>query len=337
MAARLLCNAEKVMRRNVCLLALTSGLFLRSMSGCAGEATEQETQAQRLAAGWGSDDGWGSDEGSWGSEDSKSSTSSGRGNPSPGKGGGLPKFSFFVTSLRAMRDLSRSQSGFGGDLRFGETGDNPGLRGADKICATIAEESMPGSGSKVWRAFLSTTKGGAGGGPVHAKDRIGSGPWYDRVGRLVAMSQTDLMQYRPGKADSEIKDDLPNEDGIPNHDPDGDGPVDNHNTLTGTRTDGRLYSSDPAFTCNDWTSSKRSGSPRVGHSWLRGGSSVIRSLGGLSNADGSYGDWKSYTNTGGCGAAVTLGESSGSEPVDREPVVGSRGGYGGIYCFALQP
>src|SRR4051812_38554586 len=53
-------------------------------------------------------------------------------------------FSFFVTSLRAMQRLSGSADGFGGDLRFGETGEGAGLRGADQICTTIAEQSMPG-------------------------------------------------------------------------------------------------------------------------------------------------------------------------------------------------
>jgi len=38
--------------------------------------------------------------------------------------------------------------GFGGDLRYGETGAGAGLRGADKICATLAEASMPGAGAK---------------------------------------------------------------------------------------------------------------------------------------------------------------------------------------------
>jgi hypothetical protein len=32
------------------------------------------------------------------------------------------RFSFFVTSLKAMQQLSGSEDGFGGDLRFGESG-----------------------------------------------------------------------------------------------------------------------------------------------------------------------------------------------------------------------
>ena len=55
------------------------------------------------------------------------------------------KFSFFVTSLNAMRMLSGNRNGFGGDLRHGETGEGAGLRGADKICSEAAELGMPGA------------------------------------------------------------------------------------------------------------------------------------------------------------------------------------------------
>src|SRR5215217_3094897 len=53
-----------------------------------------------------------------------------------GVGGSPPsaeKFSFFVTSLKAIRRLSGNDDGFGGDLRYGESGDGAGLKGADKI------------------------------------------------------------------------------------------------------------------------------------------------------------------------------------------------------------
>ncbi|MET0342434.1 MAG: hypothetical protein ABW252_15625 [Polyangiales bacterium] len=282
------------------MLALTSGLVVQTLSGCAVEVAdaEQHAQAETLAQA---------------------------GSAAPAK------FSFFVTSLRAMRELSKSANGFGGDLRFGETGENAGLRGADKICASIAEESMPGAGSKVWRAFLSTTKGGANGAPVHAKDRIGAGPWYDRTGRVVALTKADLFQYRPASADTRIKNDLPNEDGVPNHDPDGTGQVDNHQTLTGTNHNGELFSKDLRFTCNDWTNAKADSidSPRVGQSWLRAG---FRAPAG--NV-GGYGHWLSSGNEAGCGAGVSIVEMGG--PRESNPTVGSGGGYGGFYCFALAP
>ncbi|NLW30726.1 MAG: hypothetical protein GXY77_04625, partial [Fibrobacter sp.] len=97
----------------------------------------------------------------------------------------LEYFSFFLTSLQSLQELSGSQDGFGGDLRFGKTGPGAGLLGADSICQTIAEMSMPGSRVKKWRAFLSVEHG-PDGNQVDAIDRIGSGPWYDREGRLLA-------------------------------------------------------------------------------------------------------------------------------------------------------
>src|SRR3954466_9747723 len=104
-------------------------------------------------------------------------------------GGQAGTFSFFVTSYVALQRLSGSQSGFGGDLRYGES---DGLRGADKICREIADGSLPGAGKKTWRAFLSVTRA-SDGKPVHAIDRIGKGPWYDRRGRLVAATKDDLL------------------------------------------------------------------------------------------------------------------------------------------------
>ncbi|MGK3995494.1 hypothetical protein [Sorangium sp. So ce1024] len=257
-------------------------------------------------------------------------------------GGTTEPFSFFVTSLAAMRELSNSQDGFGGDLRFGETGPGAGLRGADKICATIAEKSLPGAGSKTWRAFLSAAAG-EDGKQVDAIDRIGDGPWYDRLGRLVANNKQELLGDRPSGADAAIANDLPNEDGVPNHQPDPSQPeVDNHDTLTGSDTQGRLF--DATATCNDWTSASgdsASGRPRLGHSWPRGsfggggpggpgGPGFPGGPGGMSGSN-----WMSAHDAPGCAPGVNLVEMG---PAPRgSTTVGSGGGYGGIYCFALTP
>lgn len=245
---------------------------------------------------------------------------------------GLERFSFFVTSLRALQELSGSQSGFGGDLRFGETGVGAGLRGADRICAAIAERSMPGSSAKQWRAFLSVTNGGSG-TPVHAIDRIGAGPWYDRLGRLFGNSVADIITERPTSADPAIRNDFPNEDGVPNHAPDPTaGPVDNHDMLTGSNTQGRLYSN--TGTCLDWTSARgdraTEGRPRVGHSWPRGMGGPGPGPGG-----GSMNNWMSSLDEAGCAPGVSLIEMG--PPILSMPTVGSGGGYGGFYCFALTP
>ncbi|MBL8679215.1 MAG: hypothetical protein JNK05_08625 [Myxococcales bacterium] len=233
-----------------------------------------------------------------------------------------------MTSLRALQTLSGNSLGFGGDLRFGETGPGAGLRGADKICTAIAERSMPGSGRKVWRAFLSATNDGSG-NVVHAIDRVGNGPWYDRLGRVVSMNRAGLAATRPVGADPAILNDLPNEDGIPNQTPDpGQPPVDNHHMMTGSNSMGQLYSM--TSTCLDWTSALEdramTGQPRMGLSWPRGG--------GRPGMDSSS-NWINSISESGCGRGVNLVQMGG--PIMTMMNVGSGGGYGGFYCFALEP
>jgi hypothetical protein len=247
-----------------------------------------------------------------------------------GSGGvALEPFSFFVASFAALQDLAGDDLGFGGDFSFGETGAGAGLRGADKICATIADRSMPGASAKGWRAFLSATAG-ADGEPVNAIDRIGEGPWYDRLGRLVAMNKAALQNIRPMGAHEDILNDLPNEDGIPNHRPDpNEDEVDNHHVLTGSDEQGNLLSMNMGTTCNDWTSAEgATGRPRVGLSWPR---NIGGGPGGM-GAAGSH--WISSLDEAGCAPGYTLDQVGG--PDLSNPTVGSGGGYGAIYCFALQ-
>jgi len=245
------------------------------------------------------------------------------GAPAAGGGGApattdaLPHFSFFVTSFAGMQKLSGKQEGFGGDLRYGQA---DGLAGADKICSDLAEASLPGASSKGWRAFLSVAQG-PDGAPVHAIDRIGEGPWYDRVGRLVAMDKAALLNARPRGADPAIVNDLPNEDGVPNQRPDpNQPPVNNHHILTGSDTSGRLYNNSVNSTCANWTSAaSNAGRPRIGYSYPAGNRQ----------------HWISGQDEGGCGAGAVLVDRGGSDP--SNPIVGSGGGYGGIYCFAQKP
>jgi len=280
-----------------------------------------------------------------------------------GQDGGIARFSFFVTSLASLQKLSNSQDGFGGDLRFGEIGAGAGLRGADKLCAAIAELSMKGSSSKIWRAFLSASDDGTG-KQVNAVERIGSGPWYDRLGRVVARTKADLLKDRPGNADAAIVNDLPNEFGVPNHQPDPtQGQVDNHHMLTGTGTDGKLYAA--GATCKDWTTSDGSaanGKPRCGFSWPRrlagptggdGGPPIkppkgdfrppkFRDGGGGKGGDGGQSaagkggtHWMTGYSAPGCAPGVDINSQGGAKPGSTS--VGAGGGYGGFYCFALTP
>ena len=230
-----------------------------------------------------------------------------------GTGGATVPFSFFMTSQAGLARLANNANGFGGDLRFDKA---DGLTGADEICKQLAEASMPGNG-KTWRAFLSVTRGPAG-TPVNAIDRIGDGPWYDRLGRPVAMNKAALLNERPQGADPAIINDLPNEDGIPNHNP-GTGVIDNHNVLTGSTTNGTVDAQGLTATCQDWTSAVSSGGrPRCGVSWPR--ASLVH--------------WISVLNEGGCAPGATPGGGAQSGP---SGTVGALGGYGGFYCFATTP
>ena len=252
----------------------------------------------------------------------------------------LAKFSFFVTSLKGLQALSGTQNGFGGDFRFGKTGQGSGLLGADSICQCLAERSMPGSKAKIWRAFLSVNKDAAG-KPVNAIDRIGKGPWYDRLGRLVSNTTSDLLHSRPN-ADAAIKNDLPNEDGVPNHRPDPNQPaVDNHQFVTGSDTLGKLFPSTDTSnsTCQDWTSATAGGGkPRCGLSWPRMAmsKSSASEASGMGPSPGNMQSWISVWNLFGCEAGLDLSETSGR---GKRGVytIGNGGGYGGFYCFALNP
>jgi hypothetical protein len=239
------------------------------------------------------------------------------------------KFSFFLISNAALIRESGKADGFGGDLG--------GITGADKICQKVAEFVSPCQSNKVWHAFLSTTT-------ENAIDRIGTGPWYDRNGRVVSTDKQNLVMDRPGGADAAIKNDLPNENGVLNHNPDGTGQVDNHEILTGSGTDGKLYTqsttgagsgstscgpdvgasgqgtwSAERATCWNWTRATAEGCPRVGHSWPRQGSGT---------------NWISVWNESGCLPGGTLSETGFPNGVRN---VGSYGGYGGFYCFAVIP
>ena len=223
-----------------------------------------------------------------------------------GAGGEGGRFSFFYTSLEGMQRLANSPKGFGGDLRFGM---QTGLEGADKICQTLAASN--GGGDKVWRAFLSVTKGPEG-TPVHAIDRVGEGPWYDRNGRLVAMNKAGLLSGNRPAGDAQTVADLPDESGR------GTKRLgDTHDVVTGSNRMGQLWRPDPASTCQDWTSITGRGPLSVGHSWP--------AFSGM--------HWIQAHPEPSCAPGVNLVQTG---PGDGSSI-GAGGGWGGFYCFALTP
>ena len=164
---------------------------------------------------------------------------------------------------------------------------------------------------------------GENGQPVNAISRIGSGPWYDRAGRLVAMNIAGLAGKERPQGDSAIINDLPNEFGVPNKRPDANQPeVNNHDTLTGSNKAGELVTQDMGNTCNDWTSKVGStGEPQCGHAYPRSANTGRQ--------------WIEDHEAPGCAPGVNIMGQGG--PPQGNVTVGGGGGYGGFYCFALDP
>ena len=137
---------------------------------------------------------------------------------------------FFVTS---------AGSGNGGNLG--------GIEGADKLCQTLAAKA--GAGARTWRAYLSTSNP-----DVHARDRIGAGPWYNAKGVLIASSVADLHSDKANINNDTALDEQGraiNAQGAPNR----------HDILTGSTADGRATTT----TCQNWTSSAGDQTGMTGH------------------------------------------------------------------------
>lgn len=153
------------------------------------------------------------------------------------------KMSFFVTS---------EGLGKGGNLG--------GIEGADKHCQSLAEAA--GAGKHTWHAYLSTQGTNFKDKVIHARDRIGKGPWYNAKGEMIAKNVEDLHSG-DNKFSRELA--LDENGNIVN------GRVDKpnkHDMLTGSRVDGTAFAPSPPFTdrtCGNWTKGGKEGSAMVGH------------------------------------------------------------------------
>ena len=173
-----------------------------------------------------------------------------------------------------------------------------GLEGADQHCQTLAQAA--GAGNRTWRAYLSTLP--AGGQPgVHARDRIGEGPWYNANGQIIAWNVADLHgdiqrdrnNIRKPTAVDENGDEVNGVGDQPNQ----------HDILTGSDSSGyALLGSADTTTCGNWTSNA-AGRAMVGHHDRLGGANA---------------SWNAVHMSNGC---------------SQENLVGT-GGNGLFYCFA---
>lgn len=177
------------------------------------------------------------------------------------------------------------------------TGNLGGLSGADALCRRLA--GAAGLGGKAWFAYLSVERDPATGGPTHARNRIGPGPWTNVAGAVVARDLNDLHARR---GDASV---FLDERGqrIAGQWPDSPRPVE-HDILTGSTADGRVM---PGMTCRDWTSAEPDVASQVGHS---------DGLGPGGDPSGALSSWNSSHASQSC--------------ADTAP----RGGAGRIYCFA---
>jgi hypothetical protein len=195
--------------------------------------------------------------------------------------------SFFVTSV-----------GGNDGANFG------GLAGADAHCQKLA--AAAGAGDRTWHAYLSTSGKFDFANPanavpaVHARDRIGKGPWYNAKGVLIARDIEQLHsnnKINKQTALSETGNTINGRGDKPNQ----------HDILTGSRADGTAFSPHIDTTCGEWTKNDE-GSAIVGHHDLNGPTS-----------DNWSKSWNFSHPTKGC----------------SPDGLKSTGGAGLLYCFAV--
>ncbi len=155
-----------------------------------------------------------------------------------GMSGGPSGMSFFVTSSNPN----------GGNLG--------GLAGADAYCQKLA--TAAGAGQNTWHAYLSAQPVGGQAG-VNARDRIGTGPWRNAKGEVVAADVASLH----GAASNLNKQTALTEAGAVVN---GRGDTPNrHDMLTGSQPDGTFIAGDVNSTCSNWTLGDDTGKAMVGH------------------------------------------------------------------------
>ncbi|RYF32606.1 MAG: hypothetical protein EOO26_10945 [Comamonadaceae bacterium] len=160
------------------------------------------------------------------------------------------------SSMNSSTTPARGMGFFVTSANPGKGADFGGLAGADRYCQALG--TAAGAGVRNWRAYLSTTA--SGGQPaVNARDRIGSGPWTNSKGVIVANSVDQLHGANMLTKQTALTE---KGEGIM-----GRGDATNlHDILTGSSPDGRAVMAPDGkdTTCGNWTKSG-DGSALVGH------------------------------------------------------------------------
>ena len=201
---------------------------------------------------------------------------------------GLSAFAL-VLSVAAAGAQDAGMSFFVTSANPGNGGDLGGLEGADAHCAALAEAA--GVTGRTWAAYLSTST-------ENARDRIGSGPWHNATGVVIAESVEALH----GEGNNISKETALDETGAVVNGR-GDEP-NRHDILTGSLPDGTAAPQ----TCEDWTSGGPDTAGIVGH----------HDRTGLDDSEAARSWNSSHPTRGGCGQEALRGT----------------GGDGLFYCFA---
>jgi hypothetical protein len=201
-------------------------------------------------------------------------------------GAAPPALGFFVTSVG---------KGLGADLG--------GLEGADSHCQMLA--TAAGAGRRVWRAYLSA-QASAAGPAVHARDRIGAGPWHNAQGVLIARNVDELhapeVPINRLTALTEKGRPVPGQLDAVNH----------HDILTGSDAQGRALPGPDDSSCGNWTK----GAPGSD-----GGAAIVGHHDRMGAVDGpSVRSWNAAHHSRGC----------------TPEALASTGGAGLFYCFAAR-
>lgn len=197
--------------------------------------------------------------------------------------GAVPTFAQDIQADRMSFFITSAGPGNGADLG--------GLNGADAHCQSLA--SGASAGGKTWRAYLSTQ----GQGAVNARDRIGSGPWFNAKGVEIAANVAELHGDNNLTKETQLTEKGTVVNGR------GDTP-NQHDILTGSNLDGTTFPPGEDHSCNNWTNSGP-GSAQVGHHDRNGGGANPTS-------------WNNAHGSSGC---------------SQEDLIAT-GGNGYFYCFA---
>jgi sarcosine oxidase delta subunit len=193
---------------------------------------------------------------------------------------------------------SGSSLGFFVTSATSTTGNLGGLAGADATCQRLA--GAVGQGSRTWRAYLSVERDPANGNqPTHARDRIGTGPWFN-ANRVPVANNVAELHARTGDPAVFLDEHGQRINGQWIGSP---APVE-HDMLTGSNSDGTVAA---GLTCADWTSASADMAAQVGHS---------DGMGPNQSTAGALSSWNSAHANQNCANTAP------------------RGGAGRFYCFA---